>query len=145
VKDKPSGLLRDPDLFGELHGRNALARRHKQIHRINPLVQRNVGSLKNRSGSDCEVLFALVAAIKPVFACRNALAKSTHGAARSIRPKAPLKIDPSRLLVGEHLEKLESGNCALGHLATPWLRTENGIKLSGSQVYSSPKLSSPHG
>jgi hypothetical protein len=139
VKSEPSGLLGDPDFLGELHGRNALARRHKQIHRINPLVQRNVRPLENRSGSDREVLLALVAAIKSVFARRNALAKSAHGTARAVRPKASLKIGPRRLLVGKHLEKLESGDCAFGHRATPWLRTESGMKFRGSQVYSSLK------
>jgi hypothetical protein len=34
VKDEPCRLLRDSNFLGELHGRNALARRHKQIHRV---------------------------------------------------------------------------------------------------------------
>lgn len=139
VKNEPSRLLGDPDFLGELHGRNALTRGHKLVHRVNPLVQRNVRPLENRSGSHGEVLVALIAAIKPFFARRHALAKSTNRAARPIRPKATFKIDPRRLLVGEHLEKLESGNRALGHSATPWPRSENGINFSGSQVYNSLK------
>lgn len=135
VKNEPSGLLSDANFLGKLHGRNALARRHKQIHRVNPLMQRNVGALENRSGSDREVLFALVAAVEAALASRDSLAKAANRAARPIRPKAALKIDPRRFLVREHLEKLESGNCALGHRATPWLRTKNRIKFLGSQVY----------
>ena len=119
VKDKPSRLLRDPDFLGELHGRNALARRHKQIHRVNPLVQRNVRPLENCAGADREVLFALIATIETFLAGRDPLAKSANWAARSIRPKATFKVDPRRPLVGEHLEKLEGGNRALGHRATP--------------------------
>ena len=137
MKDEPCGLLRDPDFLGELHGRNALASRHKQIHRVDPLVQRNVRPLENRSGSNREVLFALIAAIKSARPNRNTFAKPTNRAARAIRPEAAFEINPRRLLVGEHLEKLEGRNCALGHRATPWLRTKNGIKLAGSQVYNS--------
>jgi hypothetical protein len=139
VKDEPRGFLRNADFLGELHGRNALARRHKQIHRINPLMQRNVRPLENRSGSNREVLLALIAAIKAALASRNPVAKTAHRAARSVRPKAAFKVNPRRLLVREHLKKLESGNCALGHRATPWLRIKNRINSAGSQVYNSQR------
>jgi hypothetical protein len=137
MKDKPSGLLRDPDFLGELHGRNALARRNEQIHRVNPLVQRDMRPLENRSGANREVLFALIAAIEAFLARRDPLAKAANRAARAVQPKASFKVDARRVLVREHLEKLESGNRALRHRATPWLRAENGIKLAGSQVYNS--------
>ena len=129
VKHKPSRLLRDPDFFGELHGRNALASRHKQVHRVNPFVQRNVRALENRSDANREVLLALIAAIKSALAGRNTVAKPTNRAARAVRPKAAFKIDPRCLLVWEPLEKLEGRNCALGHRATPWLRIKNRIKI----------------
>lgn len=86
VKDKPCALLRDPDFLSKLHGRNTLARRHKEIHRVNPLVQRNVAALENRSGANREILFALVAAIVAVLAYRDALAKAANRATRPLRP-----------------------------------------------------------
>lgn len=138
VQDKPSRFLRDPDFLGELHRRNALTRRDKQVHCINPLVQRNMRPLENRSSPNGEVLFALIAAIEAFLSGRDPLAKSADGATRAVRPKARFKIGARRLLIREHLEKLESGNRALGHRATPWLRTPYGIKLRGSQIYNSP-------
>jgi hypothetical protein len=140
MEDEPRRLLRDANFLGELHRRNALARRHKQIHRVNPLVQRNVRALKNRSGPNREILLALIATIETALADRDTIAKPANGASRPIRPKASFKINPRRLLVWEHLEKLESGNCALGHRATSWPRTKNRIKLAGSQVYNSLNL-----
>ena len=142
MKDEPSRLLRDPDFLGELHGGNALARRHKQIHRVNPLVQRNMRPLENRSGANREVLLALVAAIEAVLARRDPLAKAANRATRAIRPKTRFKIDARRLLVGEHLEKLEGRNRALGHRATPRLRSEYGKKSEGVK-YIIPFQSSP--
>jgi hypothetical protein len=107
VEHEPSRFLRNPDFLGELHGRNALARRHKQVHRVNPLVQRNVAALEDRPGAHREVLFALVAAVEATSPCCDALAHTAHRATRAIGPKPPLKIRPGRFLVREHLKKLE--------------------------------------
>jgi hypothetical protein len=88
VKDEPSRLLRDADLLGQLQAGNALARRQRQIHRVNPLMQRNMRALENRVGADREVLFALIAAVIVILARGDSLAQPTDGAARTVRPKA---------------------------------------------------------
>ncbi len=137
MKDKPRRLLRDPDFLGELHGRNALARRHKQIHRVNPLVQRDMRALENRASANREVLFALIAAIEAFLARREAFAKPANWAVRPVRPKAAFKINTRSLLVREHLKKLKGRNRALGHRATPRLRRQYRIKWRGSQLYNS--------
>lgn len=51
MQDEPSRLLGDPDFLRQLHAGYALARRHKQVHRVNPLMQGNVASLEYRSGA----------------------------------------------------------------------------------------------
>jgi hypothetical protein len=71
--------------------------------------------LKNRSGSNREVLLALIAAIETALMDRDTISKPTNGASRTILPKASFKIDPRRLLVREHLEKLECGNSKRFH------------------------------
>jgi hypothetical protein len=137
VQHEPSRLLRDPNFLGELHGRYALARRHKQVHGINPLVQRNVAALENRAGAHRKVFLALVAAIEAASPRRDPLAHAANRALRAVRPQPPFKIRSGRFLVREHLEKLEGRNRALGHRVTPDLRSEYASKSRGSQVYKS--------
>ena len=119
MQDEPSRLLRDADFLGELHRGNALAGRHEQVHRVNPLVQRNVAALEYRAGAHREVLLALVAAVEAALPRRDPLAQAADRAARAIRPKPAFKVDPRRLLVREHREKLEGRNGALAHGPTP--------------------------
>jgi len=137
MQDKPSRLLRDADFLGELHRGNTLARGNKKIHRVNPLVQRNVASLEDRSGANREVFLALVAPIKAFLARGDALAKTTDSAARAIRPQAPLKVRARGFLIRKHLEKMECRNGAFGHRLTPDLWREYAPKHRGSQVYNS--------
>ena len=63
LQHKPRGLLRDPDFLRQLHGRDALARGDEQVHCVNPLVQRNVRALEDRTGANREIFLALIAAI----------------------------------------------------------------------------------
>jgi len=137
MQDEPSRLLRDTDFLGELHAGDALAGRHKQIHRVNPFVQGNVAPLEYRSGADREVLLALIAAVVAFLANRDPLAKSADRTTRAVRPKATFKVGPGRFLIWEHFEKLESGNRALGHGLTPDLWVEYAPENRGSQVYNS--------
>jgi hypothetical protein len=51
VQDEPSRFLSDPDFLGDLHAGNALARRYKQVHRVNPLVQGDVATLEDRASA----------------------------------------------------------------------------------------------
>jgi hypothetical protein len=107
MQDEPSRLLRDPDFLGKLHRRNALPRRYKQVHRIDPLMQGDVAALENRPGAHRKVLSALVAPIEAPNPRRNPIAHTADGATRAIRPKPPFEVGPGGLLVREHLEKLE--------------------------------------
>jgi hypothetical protein len=107
MQKEPGRLLRDPDFFGKLKARNTLARRNKQIHRVNPLVQWNMGALEYRSGANGEILLALIATIEAALAFCDTLAKSTYRAARTIQPKPSFKVDPRGLLIREHLEQFE--------------------------------------
>ena len=58
-----------------------------QVHRVNPLMQRNMRPLENRAGADGEVLLALVAAVEAALARRDPLAEAANRAARAVRPK----------------------------------------------------------
>src|SRR5215212_8345917 len=64
TENEPCGFLSDTDLLRKLHGGDALARRDDEVHRVNPLVQRNVRALEDRAGADGEIRLALVAAIE---------------------------------------------------------------------------------
>src|ERR1700730_7685414 len=75
-----------------------------------PLVPGHVGALEYRSCAHREIFLALVAAIETVLAFRDPLAKATYRAARSLWPKPTLKVNARRLLVREHLKKLERRN-----------------------------------
>jgi hypothetical protein len=145
MQHKPRRFLRDADFLRKLHGRNALARRHKEIHRVNPLMQRHMAALKDGSGPNREVLFAGVAAIVSVLAHGDALARATNRAARAILPKPAFEIHPRGFLIGEHLEKLESGDGALGHQYLSLGFWDNPSPRSqGSQVYKSLDLGGQH-
>jgi hypothetical protein len=139
VQHKPSRLLSDTDFLGELHAGDALAGRHKQVHRVNPFMEGNVAALEYRASAHREVLLALVAAIEAFLANCDALFQAADRAFRTIRPKAAFKVRPGRFLIREHFEKLECGNCALGHGLTPDLWAEHAPKTRGSQVYNSRK------
>ena len=132
MQNKPRRLLRDADFLRELHGRNALARRHKEIHRVNPLMERHMAALENRPGPNRKILFAGVAAIIAALARGDAFARTTDRAARAVRPKPALKIDPSGLLIWEHREQFEGGNRALGHRRTPAVWGEYALNRRGS-------------
>jgi hypothetical protein len=107
VQKEPCRLLRDPDFLGKLHARNALARCHKQIHRVNPLMQGHVRALEYRSGAHREIFFALVTTIEAFLARGNALAKATYRAAWALWPKATFNVNARRLLIREFLEQFE--------------------------------------
>ena len=69
--------------------------------------------------NDCrphrEIQLALIAAVVPSLASGDALTTGASRARCTLRPKPRLKIDPRRLLVVEHSEKLEGRNCTLAH------------------------------
>jgi len=107
MQHKPSRRLPDTDLFRQLQAGDTLASREKQVHCINPFMQRNVRALEYRASAHRKVFLALVAAIEAVLACRDPLAKAAYRAFWAFRPKVLFKIDARRLLVREHLEQFE--------------------------------------
>ena len=54
VEHEPCGFLCDADLLAQLQRANSLARGDEQVHRVNPLVQRDFGCAEYRPVSDCE-------------------------------------------------------------------------------------------
>jgi hypothetical protein len=74
MQHEPRRLLGDADFLRELEAADALPRRHEQIHRVDPLVQRNMRPLKDGASSHREILPAGVAAVEPALPRRNALA-----------------------------------------------------------------------
>ena len=107
LQDKPRRFLRHADLFGELQRRYAFARGDKQINRVEPLVQRHMRPLKNRSGAHSKVLFALVAAVVSALARRDALRQAANRASCARWPQSGLKVHPSAFGIREKLEKLQ--------------------------------------
>ena len=55
AQNKPRGFLRDADLFGQLHGGDALAGGHNEVHGIEPFVQGDMRPLHHRPGAHSEV------------------------------------------------------------------------------------------
>ncbi len=115
VEHEPRGFLLDANLFGDLHGRDALAGRHKQVHGVEPLMQRDVRPLEDRAGSDREVKLALVAAVKASLARRDAILTGTSWAGDALGPKTALKVGTGRLFIGEHLKQFEGADSRATH------------------------------
>src|SRR5690606_10228445 len=111
----PRRLLRDADCLRQLRARNAHSRRFEQIHRIEPLVQRNLRPLEYRVRADGKIEQAGVAAVIAALAGADTLALSAGRANGPIWPAAGLEIVPRTLLIGEKLEKLECADRGLTH------------------------------
>jgi len=110
VEHEPRRLLGNADFLGELHRRNTLSRRNEQVHRVEPLMERDVAALEDRAGADREVFPTGVATVEASLAGGDAFAGSADRAAGTIWPETPLKILPSRLLIGNQFEQLEGAD-----------------------------------
>ena len=128
VQQEPCRLLGDPDLLGQLQAGHALAGCHQQIHGIQPLVQLDVAALENGPGADDEVFLALVAAIEAGLADGDPLPQPADRAARAGWPEPALQVDPSGLLIREHLEKLVGGDRDLRHGRNPLASDVNLVR-----------------
>src|SRR3990167_8571315 len=109
-EDEPCGLLRDADFLAELERADALTRGDEQVHRVEPLVQGNMGPLEDGPGPDGEVLFAGVAAVEAAFADGDPVTLGADRADRPLRPAARFQVHTRGLLIREHLEKLEGAD-----------------------------------
>lgn len=116
VEHKPRALLSDADLFGKLHRTDTLARRHQQVHSVNPLVKRNVTALEYRSGANGKSeLLAAVAAVVALRSGNDAIPALALRTDNAIRPQAAFQIEPRGLLIWEPLEQLKCTDCAFAH------------------------------
>ena len=115
VKHEPCAFLLYADLFGDLHGRDSLASGDKQVHGIQPLVQRDVTALEDRASTDREVKLALIAAVEASLAWSDAVLTGTGWASDALRPETALKVGSRRLFVGKHLEQFEGADSRTAH------------------------------
>jgi hypothetical protein len=75
-----------------------------------------VRPLKDGCGTDGEIEFALVAAVEPALANRDALTGDAGWADRARGPKPSLKVEASGFGVRDEGEELEGANGGLAHL-----------------------------
>src|SRR4051794_4712913 len=134
-ENEPCGFLCDADLFRKLHRRDALACSDDEVHRVNPLMQRNVRPLEDRASANREIRLALVAAVVSALARGDTVADAAGGAARALRPEPTFQVDATRLLIGEHFEKLVDRNGGLAHGPIPSFWADDSESLRGSKVY----------
>src|SRR5579871_3856391 len=121
VQDEPRGLLRDADFFRELHGTDSLAGCDKQVHRVEPLVQRDFAALKDgsRSHGEIEVAASVTAVETSALAGSDAVPALAVRTADAIGPEARLQIESRCVLIGEGLEELEGADSRSAHLVAP--------------------------
>ena len=116
VKHEPCAFLLYADLFGDLHGGNALTSGDQQVHGIQPFVKRYVRPLEDRSSSDREVKLAFVAAVKASLAGRDAILSGTSWTGNAFGPEARLQVEPRCFFIGKHLEQLKSADRRSAHM-----------------------------
>jgi hypothetical protein len=116
MENEPRALLRDTDFLRQLHRTDALASSNEQVHGIQPLVKRNMGTLKDGSRSDGEVDLAGIAAIEAALAGSDSFAGLASRTDSTIGPKPRFQIEPCGLRIGKHLEQLERADCGTAHL-----------------------------
>jgi hypothetical protein len=121
LEHEPSGLLGDPDLLAELKAGDALPSGYKQVHGIEPLVQRNVAALEDRACTDREIKGTGIAAIEANLGLlADALTALALRAERAIRPEPRFQVESRRLGIGKHLEQLEGADCGSAHKRLPF-------------------------
>jgi len=109
---EPRGMLFNPDLFRQLERRDSLASRQQEVHRIKPLVQRNMRPPEDGSGSHGEVQTAAIAHVKTglPFACRDVYCSLAFWAADTAFPQPAFYVYTCAFFVGELLKQLESAD-----------------------------------
>lgn len=116
VQHEPCRLLGDADFLRQLHRANSLASGDYEIHGVNPLMERNVAALENRSGANRErKLAASVAAVVTLWANRYLFSALALRADNAVRPQTTFQIEPGRLLIREPLEQLKRADSRFAH------------------------------
>lgn len=115
MENEPRALLRDADLFRQLQRTDALTGCYEQVHGVQPLVKRDMGTLEDGSRSDGEVNLTGIAAIETALSGSDSLAGLASRTDSAIGPEPRFQIEPCRLRIGEHLEQLERADCAFAH------------------------------
>src|SRR6185437_2395350 len=137
LKHEPRTLLCDAEFLADLHRRNTLARRGNQVHRIEPLIERDMRALENRASTDSEVLLAREATeVADNRADLDTLNFVAVRARRRTLPTTRLKVRPRRHFVRKLLQEFIVGNRDF-HGANPSSMEEFYAFRSGSQVYNS--------
>ena len=126
LQHKPCRLLGNANLFRQLQARDALPSGYEQVHGIEPLVQRNMAALEDRSCADREVKGTGIAAIEANLGLlADAFTALALRAERAIGPEARFQIDPRRLGGREHLEKMEGADRGFTHRLRILLAAQN--------------------
>jgi hypothetical protein len=119
MENEPCALLRDTDFLRQLQRTDALTSSNEQVHGIEPLVKRDMGTLKYGSRSDGEVNLTGVAAVVATLTGSHSIAGFASWTDSTIGPKPRFQIEPSRLRIGKHLEQLKRAYCAFAHALCP--------------------------
>lgn len=115
VEHKPSRFLLYSNLFGDLHGGDSLASRHKQVHGVEPFMQGDVRPLEDRAGANREINLALIAAVEASLTGRDAILTGASRAGYAFRPEAAFEVGSGRLFIGKHLKQLEGADGRSAH------------------------------
>src|SRR5574337_535447 len=133
VQHEPRGFLCDANFLGQLHRRDALARGHEQVHRVDPLVQWDVRSLEDSTSASGEVLGAGVAAVETTTLARGDAVASADRALHPIRPETTFQVDASAFVVGEECEELErrDGDFVVNPFTSVWITNKPRLPVRG--------------
>lgn len=144
MQDEPRGLLGDAYLLAQLQAADALASGHKQIHGIQPLVQRDVATLEYRASAHREGFNALVTAVVTIGARCDAVSHAADRTAAAVRPQTLFEIRPRRLCIGKHGEQLVSADgdfvVHLSSFARRIFKISSHANITQRHKYSSERL-----
>jgi hypothetical protein len=97
----------------------------------------DVRPLEDRAGADGKVRLALIAAVVAALARSDTIADAAGRTTRTVWPEPTFQVNASRLLVGEHLKKLENRDGAATHSLSLCPCSKYRDDEQGSQVYNS--------
>ena len=109
MRHKPSGLLGNAKVLGQLNGRNALAGIGKQIDRHKPLAEGQLALAKDGIGADGEVLLAPGATVTLAIGKEVNLAVAAMGAVFAISKTGCREVLDASFLVTEEIGELREG------------------------------------